>query len=166
MLQKCGLINRVVCLTFPGVVLKKSHSRYIGGHSQVYSWSLYTFFRENNIENLKIDRSNYFISNFWPGLSCVYPDKDPAVEVDTETEKGLDVSSVSCRMRLNALQQDSQPHLVTTLGLERDGAILGVAGLGSIATEDGHVGSSHTQQPTWRFSTGCSKKMCTLLSKS
>ena len=51
-------------------------------------------------------------------------------------------------MTFDGLEKNPETHLVAVLGPEGDGSILGVAGLGSVASQNSHVCGSYAQQPT------------------
>ena len=61
-------------------------------------------------------------------------------------------------MRLQTLKEDLNCELVTAFGLERDCSVLGVAGLWTVPTEDGHVGGGDAQQAALRHGLHCGVK--------
>ena len=81
------------------------------------------------------------------GLARVHAHEHAHVEVDAEAEQRPRVAPVPVGVRLEALQQDPHRELVAALRLERDGAVLGVAGLGAVAGQHRHVRRGDAQQP-------------------
>ena len=81
------------------------------------------------------------------GLARVHAHEHAHVEVDAEAEQRPRVAPVPVGVRLEALQQDSHRELVAALRLERDGSVLGVAGLGAVAGQHRHVRRGDAEQP-------------------
>eukprot|EP00962_Isochrysis_galbana_P001930 scaffold500_cov112-Isochrysis_galbana.AAC.1 len=62
-------------------------------------------------------------------LAGPHPHKHPDVEIDVHAQQGRDVAAVAGGVRVDAGQKNAERLLVAVLGLEREGAVLRVAGL-------------------------------------
>ena len=99
-------------------------------------------------------------------LAGANPDKHSAIKVDTQAQQRLNVPPVPesewstekernspfspVGVRLETLQQNPDSKLVTGLGLEGDGPVLGVASLGTVPAQHGHVSGGDTEEAALR----------------